>query len=391
MKICFYCDSIFTFGGVQRVLAVLAKALSEKHEITVLTRDDPSQENRKMYGLEGTKVHFLYIRYPELPFYEFFPCKVYSLLYKKVLPQNRLTTRWYSRSSFPPSYEKLLAETLNAGEYDLVVGVHVFPSLFLAGIKKRLKAKTIGWLHNSYDAFFHQPGLWLWKGENRFKYQMQLLDRIVVLTQGDRYLLRERMGLDAVGIYNPLTLEAGGTGSPAHKKFLAVGRMSNLMKGFDILIEAFARFALENADWTLEIVGEGPDEPLFRELIAKHRLEHRITIYPFTSDIQKHYASASVFVLSSRWEGFGLVLLEALAHGLPVIASDLPVCKELLEGLDCCSFFKSEDAEELARRMQQIVTSSSWEDWQEEARKFTGKFSVTHIAGQWEELFSTMF
>jgi len=69
MKICFYCDTIFTFGGVQRVLAVLAKELSKKHEITILTLDDPSINDTSMYELNSADIHYINLRYPKVPFY----------------------------------------------------------------------------------------------------------------------------------------------------------------------------------------------------------------------------------------------------------------------------------------------------------------------------------
>lgn len=80
MKICFYCDSIFTFGGVQRVLAVLAKELSKKHEISILTLDDPSLKDTTMYGLSDANIKYTFLKYPESPMYEFIPSKIYSFL-----------------------------------------------------------------------------------------------------------------------------------------------------------------------------------------------------------------------------------------------------------------------------------------------------------------------
>lgn len=388
MKICFYCDSIFTFGGVQRVLAGIAGELSRSHEVTILTRDNPSLENRTMYGLDESEVKYQYLCYPELPFYEYYPCKFYSLLYKKVLPQNAWTTRIYNYSSFPFTYRKLLVKAINENNYDVVIGVHVYPSLFLAGVRKHLNGRVIGWMHNSFDAFFNQPGIWLWKGNKRFNYQAKALDEIVVLTENDRTAYREQMNLNTTVVYNPLTLEPKGTGSPAYKKFLAVGRMSRLMKGFDILVEAFALFVRENSDWTLDIVGEGPEEPLIRSIIAKHHLEQRVTIYPFTQDIQKHYASASAYVLSSRWEGFGLVLLEAMSHGLPVIASDVPVARELLGGKDFSFIFENGNAASLAGEMLRVVRTEDLASLGEKAKEYAARFNVARTATVWEKILS---
>lgn len=129
---------------------------------------------------------------------------------------------------------------------------------------------------------FLDSRIWLWKGEKRFKYQSKALDEIVVLTRNDQRLYQERLGVRTSVLYNPLTLETKGQGHALYKKFLAVGRMTPFMKGFDILVEGFALFAQENSEWTLDIVGEGEEEDLIRSLIAKHGLESRVKIHPFT-------------------------------------------------------------------------------------------------------------
>ena len=88
MKICFYCDSIFSVGGVQRVLAVIANALAVNYEVTILTHDKPESEDLSLFGLEGTNIHFRYIHLPPISCGEYLPCKTYSFLYKKrIIPQ----------------------------------------------------------------------------------------------------------------------------------------------------------------------------------------------------------------------------------------------------------------------------------------------------------------
>ena len=184
-------------------------------------------------------------------------------------------------------------------------------------------------------------------------------------------------------IYNPLTLVPGPPSTGTSKKFLAVGRFSRLHKGFDLLIEAFRIFAGQDKEWTLDIVGEGVEEPVYRKLIKNYRLEDRITIHPFTNQIQAYYGNAQVYVLSSRWEGMPLVLMEAMSHGLPVIASNLPVCQEILG--DFGLYFINGDVKGLARQMEQ-ATHINWQSKSEEAIAIARCFNLGSIIRQWHQL-----
>lgn len=390
MKICFFCDSLFSFGGVQRVLAVIAKALAAHHEVSILTLDDPHTEDRTMYGLsEAANIRYRYLRFPPSAPCEYYPHKAFSYLYKNGLPHNKFTSQCYGRSSFPRSARRTLINELNReGGYDVIIGVHVFLSLRLATIRHDLKArKVIGWMHNSYQAFFEHTPAYLGKViKDHFRHQMQRLDEVVVLTHTDAAIYRQVMGLDFQVIYNPLTLRPQGQSNPQAKKFLAVGRFSPRHKGFDILIEAFARFAQTNAEWCLEIVGEGPEEPQLRALIARYELERRITLCPFTKNIQAHYAGASVYVLSSRWEGFPLVLAEAMAHGLPIISSDIPTGVELLQDKNFALLFTSEHPEALCERMVEMSRSTQLQTWSDQAREFAKEMTVEKAVEKWEEI-----
>ena len=208
----------------------------------------------------------------------------------------------------------------------------------------------------------------------------------MVLSKSDEELFRKNLGLESVTIYNPLTLEPRGIASLGYKKFLAIGRFSPKHKGFDLLIKAFAVFARQNSDWTLEIVGEGEEGIIYRQLIIENKLEKRVKICPFTKDIQRHYAWASAYVLSSRWEGQPLVLVEAMAHGLPIVSSDLPVAKELLEGRDCGLFFRCCDIDDMARALDFMASTDKWADMSENALKTSSHFKVENIRQQWVKL-----
>ena len=130
-------------------------------------------------------------------------------------------------------------------------------------------------------------------------------------------------------------------------------------------------------------MGEGKEENSFNELITKYKLEDRITIHPFTNNIQEHYSNAQIYVLSSRWEGMPLVLVEAMAHGLPIVTSDLPVSKEILG--DFGIYFKNGDIEELAQRLED-ATKIDWKEKSKEALTIAQRFDIKNIIKQWEEL-----
>ena len=385
MKILFYADTVFGFGGVQRVLAVIAKALSDEHDVTILSTD--TDVNLSMYGYRQSNVKFDYITYQGKIDLEFYLCKTISFLYKKVLPHSSATSKLYSYSFFRPSYKKQLIAKINGGGYDVVIGVHAFLSLHLAAVRNHLNVKNVtAWMHNSYNALFDKDNPYLPGLKSFFANEMRGLEGIVVLSKSDERLFRENLGLESVTIYNPLTLTPRGRASVEYKKFLAIGRFSPKHKGFDLLIKAFAKFSQTNNDWLLEIVGEGEEENMYRQLIAEHHLEQRVKICPFTNDIQRHYAGASVYVLSSRWEGQPLVLVEAMAHGLPIASSDLPVAKELLEGRHCGTFFRCGDIDDMALALNRMASTTVWADMSENALQTSSLFSVENIRQQWIQM-----
>lgn len=385
MKILFYADTVSGFGGVQRVLSVIAKGLAARHSVTILTNDTAAGPSDYDYGASG--VSFDYITYDSRHDAQYYMCKLASLAYK-MGPKKQYAHAVYSRSFFLPRYRRALTEKINAGHYDAVIAVHAFFSLHLAAVRRHLNTRmAIGWIHNSYEALFVKAHPYLPYLRSFFAYEMKKLNAVVTLTFDDAALFHARLALNNVKtIYNPLTITPRGHGGIEHKKFLSMGRFSPRHKGFDILIEAFAIFARENKEWTLEIVGEGEEEPLCRSLIEHYGLGERASILPFTTDVQGCYAGASVYVLSSRWEGFGLVLLEAMSHSLPVISSDIPSSKEILSNSGAHILFPSGDAGQLAAAMKRMATGADYAAMSAAALRHASLFSPEEAGKQWEEL-----
>lgn len=385
-KICFLTDSIFTIGGVQRVTAVIAEGLSKGYDITIVTFDKPEQKSMNIYNLFDSCIRYRYFSYPPINRYKKTICNIYSGIYKKLRPHAKWYSDVYAYSSFPSELRNALVKELKAGKYDVIIGVHAPLAVRLATIQRHFpKAITIGWIHNSFEALFDKGSNYIGPERKRnYVYQFRKLNHTIVLCHHDAetYNLYDPAFKPTV-IYNPLTLKPGDPSTGTTKSFLAVGRFSRQHKGFDLLIEAFHLFSQKNQKWTLDIVGEGVEEELYRTLIKKYNLEDRVTIHPFTNHIQDYYSKAQVYVLSSRWEGFGLVLVEAMAHGLPIVSSDLPTSKEIMG--DFGLYFKNGDIKDLAKRLED-ATHIDWNQKSQEAFEIAKRFDINHIIGQWKEL-----
>lgn len=386
IKICFLTDSIFTIGGVQRVTAVIAKELAKVYEVTIVTFDKPEQEDTSIYNLSNGNIHYRYITYPSINKYKKTICNIYSGIYKTIQPKAKWCSDIYAYSSFPSELRESLIQELGKGNYDIIIGVHAPLAVRLATIKKYIpKIKTIGWIHNSFEALFNKGSNYIGpERKKHYVFQFRKLDHTIVLCKhdADTYNQYDSSFMPTV-IYNPLTLKPGPPSMGTTKSFLAVGRFSRQHKGFDLLIEAFHLFSKKNQVWKLDIVGEGVEEELYKSLIKKYCLEDRVTIHPFTNNIQAYYSKAQVYVLSSRWEGFGLVLVEAMAHGLPVVSSDLPTSKEIMG--DFGLYFKNGDFEELAERLEE-ATHIDWSKKSQEAFEIAKRFDIRNIINRWKDL-----
>ncbi|MCR4808826.1 MAG: glycosyltransferase [Prevotella sp.] len=385
-RICFLMDSVFSVGGVQRVTAVIAKELAKEHDVTIVTFDAPEDQDTTLYGLEEASIRYCFFSYPSVGWGRNLACKAYSAFYKQLRPQGRRSSDLYAHSSFPAPCRKALASLLNNGKYDVIVGVHAPLATRLATMRPLLDkgVRCIGWIHNSFEALFG-PTFYMGPTLKRHCiYQLRKLDDTVVLCHDDaKRFSSYDSAFQPTVVYNPLTLQPGLPSQGTSRRFLTIGRFTYMHKGIDLLIEAFRLFAQRNTDWNLDIVGEGYEEQKYREAIARYGLEQRITIHPFTKQIQSFYQQAQVYVLSSRWEGMPLVLVEAMSHGLPVVSSNLPVCKEIMG--HSALFFENGNAEQLAQRLLE-ATQIDWPSKSAEALSVAGRFRVENIIGQWKQL-----
>ena len=142
------------------------------------------------------------------------------------------------------------------------------------------------------------------------------------------------------------------------KTILSVGRLDP-GKDHAILIEAFSLLAREHPDWDLVIYGEGPERAALERMVAARGLTHRVSLPGVVEDIDRAYEGAQLFVFPSRYESFGLVSVEAMSHGLPVIGfSDCSGTNIVIRDGVNGRLVERRTAENLAAAMRNLMESS---------------------------------
>lgn len=180
----------------------------------------------------------------------------------------------------------------------------------------------------------------------------------VTLTQIDRAAYQDLLGAagpPVLAIPNAVPDVPLGPGDPGAHKLIAAGRLER-QKGFDLLLEAFAAVAAKHPDWTLDIFGRGSRRKLLEQSVVDLGLRGRVRINAPTDRLGERMRDASVFVLSSRFEGFPLVLLEAMAAGLAVVSFDCPTGPgEILTDGTAGLLVRAEDVPALAAALDRIM------------------------------------
>jgi glycosyltransferase involved in cell wall biosynthesis len=215
---------------------------------------------------------------------------------------------------------------------------------------------------------------------------LKKLDRFVVLTDKDRELWTE---LDnVVTIPNPSPFMPSAVSPLTEKRVIAVARYSH-EKGIDLLLEAWAQVEKKTKDWRLEVFGDG-DTTAFNAMIDKLGIDRRrCQLNGRTADIEQEYLKSSIAVCSSRFEGFGMVIIEAMACGLAVASFDCPwgprsIIKDGEDGL----LVENGNVGELADALVTLIQDSAKrESIAKYAIQNVKRFQMEKIAEQWRQLF----
>ena len=181
-------------------------------------------------------------------------------------------------------------------------------------------------------------------------------DLLIALTEHDAVSWRGHHLKNVLVLPNPVTCYPDDINliPKVEGRIISVARLSE-QKRLDRLIEAFARISDRYPDWFIDIYGDGNLRDTLETLIKEKNLIGRINIFQSVRDIMKEYQRSQFFVLSSDYEGFGLVLIEAMACGLPVVATDCPHGPSEIIDNGVTGLLTKLDVQDLADKMEWMI------------------------------------
>lgn len=291
MKLLYITNGINGAGGLERVLAIKASYLADRlgYEVHILSLNEP--QPLPFYAF-SSKVHFHSIEVNGNPVsYIFSYVKGIKRAVRAIQPDVISVCDDGLKGFFVPLFLGKKVPILYERHASLQLNFSINSNFFTTTVQHFLMQQ----LGRTFDAF-------------------------VVLTQGNT----KEWKSDSVRVIpNPLSFYPLASSNVQNKKVIAVGSHS-YNKGYDLLLQAWKLVIQNHPDWTLYIYGKSDSKHTFLRLSESLGLSPNVLFSEPVADIQNAYLSSSIMVLPSRSEGFGMVLIEAMACGLPCVAFDCP-------------------------------------------------------------------
>lgn len=378
MKIVYCINQLENIGGIQRITIAKANALSEiqGNEVTIIAAFY-RKKNSSISINPRVKVIDLDVHYYE----DQGRSRIGALLY-------------YNKKR--KEHKHKLEKALNDLSPDVVISVGGTDKNFLPTLKISSHSAFIREMHyhkyyrrilatGLYEKFLAMVGEFF-----DYHFYINKYDRIVVLTEEDRKD-NWKNHPKVVVIPNPITEIPHRQSSLQNKVVITAGRLVK-PKNFQSLISAWADVNRHSPDWKLKIFGDGEKREELQKQIDLKNLSDSVLLCGFTDHIFEEMADASIFVLSSMCEGFGLVLIEAMSCGLPVVSYDCPCGpKDIITNEKEGFLAHLDDQKALSGKLQLLITNYRM-------RKIMSQYAVerskyymmNNIVGMWIVFFNDL-
>lgn len=384
MKLCLMGPPLGECGGIQRVMVSVANELAKKYEVTLLSIQNPKENS--YYGVDPSiricNMNRDYGKKGQL---------LRRVVKKIVRSQSPILPASVAAWTYDPKdMVGDLQRILKEGQFDCVIASAVPCTLLLGLAAPGLRGiRLVGWHHNSFRIYFQTKGCGFYAQQRLAEKALGELDQLVSLTRRDAEEYQRNMGLPCTYIYNPLSFFSEKKSEVNQKNLLFVSRLEVQQKGLDFLVdiaeELFHRRGYR--DWKLQIVGNGSGYESLKKWIQERNLEDQVELLGEQKEVQPFYQNASVFLSTSRWEGFGVVITEAMECGLPVVAFETDGPMEILQNGENGYLISNYDLDKYADAVENLMKDEAlrW-TMSRNAIKRARNFYPDKIVKEWEKV-----
>lgn len=268
----------------------------------------------------------------------------------------------------------------------LGIDVVILPAGLLTSFAPLIKAKLpnvrlIGWMHNNYDTYLNDYYGYMRK---EFRAGLRGVDTLVTLTESDLHSYSE-YNAHTVKIYNPITIKATGRANLDSQTVAFTGRIAIEHKGIDLLLQAARNLY---PGWHINLAGSGDDENMavFNQLMDFWHLHDRVNFRGPLKDagLTQHYEQAAIFVSTSRWEGMPLVMGEAMAFGLPIVAMENTGSAEFIGNDEYGIITRPGDPDDFMHHLNRMIANRELRKYySEQSLKRAQDFTLDKIVADW--------
>ena len=376
MKITYCTPSLYIPGGVERVLTTKANYLADVagYDIYIILTDGKGKE--PYYPLSD-KIHIinLNINFEELWGLSFIKKGITYLKKQRV-------------------FKRKLSQALYEIKPDITVSLLRREINFLCDIKDG--SKKVGEIHVNKAHYRNFEG----KDYNIIKgvfekfwmkslvKNLKKLDKMIVLSEEDK---KSWTGINNITVIpNPLPFNIPDVNTPKKQQVIAVGRFV-YEKGFDLLLESWQYVYTKHPDWQLVIYGAGETEQ-YKKQAQELGIDKVCKFNGAVKNIQEKYAESSIYALSSRFEGFGMVIIEAMSHRIPVVSFDCPYGpKAIITNGQDGFLVENGNTKQLAERICYLIEhGEERKEMGNNAIETARKYDINEIGKRWVALFENI-
>lgn len=245
--------------------------------------------------------------------------------------------------------------------------------------------------HSSFVDIMEEQASWPHRFWQRMTHRcVKKCELVVSLTQGDASCWRQYVNRVSV-LPNPLTSYIfHPVVRDNNTRIICAGRLTQI-KRFDRVIDAFSMIADKYPDWVIDIFGEGDLHEQLQKQIVERRLTGRVKINPPTRDIYAEYQNSSFFVLGSDYESFGLVLVEAMACGIPVVSVNCPFGPVEIIDDGVTGLLSGNTPKDLSEKMEWMMThEAERREMGRQAHQAAARYQQAVVMKKWEAVYNSV-